>query len=105
FRAPLDAHRRRYGPRHPQGVGGRRRARGDPFRALAAISGNGSSAFDRRHAPDRLRGHPSAVEPSARTGGTPVLIARAPLRISLAGGGTDFESYYSKYGGVAVTAT
>src|SRR5207245_4014102 len=30
---------------------------------------------------------------------------RAPLRISLAGGGTDFESYYSKYGGVAVTAT
>jgi len=34
-----------------------------------------------------------------------VLIARAPLRISLAGGGTDLEAYYGKHGGVVVSAT
>ena len=28
-----------------------------------------------------------------------MIITRAPLRIPLGGGGTDFESYYSKYGG------
>jgi D-glycero-alpha-D-manno-heptose-7-phosphate kinase len=34
-----------------------------------------------------------------------VLIARAPLRVSLAGGGTDLEAYYSKYGGAVVSVT
>ena len=34
-----------------------------------------------------------------------MLIARAPLRISFAGGGTDLEAYYAKHGGVVVSAT
>ena len=33
-----------------------------------------------------------------------VLIARSPMRISFAGGGTDFESYYSQQGGLVVSA-
>ncbi|HEX2988994.1 MAG TPA: GHMP kinase [Chloroflexota bacterium] len=32
------------------------------------------------------------------------LIARAPMRISLAGGGTDLEDYYARYGGMVVSA-
>ena len=34
-----------------------------------------------------------------------MLIARAPVRISLAGGGTDLEAYYSRFGGAVVSAT
>lgn len=34
-----------------------------------------------------------------------MLIARAPLRISLAGGGTDLEAYYGKYGGAVVSVS
>jgi D-glycero-alpha-D-manno-heptose-7-phosphate kinase len=34
-----------------------------------------------------------------------MLIARAPLRISLAGGGTDLEAYYARFGGAVVSAT
>ena len=34
-----------------------------------------------------------------------MLIARAPVRISFGGGGTDLEAYYSRFGGVVVSAT
>ncbi len=34
-----------------------------------------------------------------------MLIARAPLRISFAGGGTDLEAYYGRHGGIVVSAT
>jgi len=39
------------------------------------------------------------------SGRGPVLIARAPLRLSLAGGGTDLEAYYAKYGGAVVSTS
>lgn len=32
-----------------------------------------------------------------------MLIARAPMRISFAGGGTDLEAYYAKYGGLVIS--
>lgn len=34
-----------------------------------------------------------------------MLIARAPVRISFAGGGTDLESYYGQFGGLVISAT
>ena len=34
-----------------------------------------------------------------------MIIARAPLRISFAGGGTDMEAYYERYGGAVVSTT
>lgn len=34
-----------------------------------------------------------------------MIITRTPLRISLGGGGTDLESYYSKYGGFILSAS
>jgi D-glycero-alpha-D-manno-heptose-7-phosphate kinase len=33
-----------------------------------------------------------------------MLIARAPVRVSFAGGGTDFESYYGQHGGLVISA-
>jgi D-glycero-alpha-D-manno-heptose-7-phosphate kinase len=33
-----------------------------------------------------------------------LIISRAPVRITLGGGGTDLESYYSKYGGFMISA-
>ncbi len=32
-----------------------------------------------------------------------MLIARAPMRISLGGGGTDLEAYYGTYGGLVIS--
>jgi D-glycero-alpha-D-manno-heptose-7-phosphate kinase len=49
-----------------------------------------------------------SAAPSAsghRAPGRAIVIARAPLRLSLAGAGTDLEAYYRKYGGAAVTLT
>ncbi len=34
-----------------------------------------------------------------------MLIARSPLRVSLAGGGTDLEAYYGEYGGAVLSTT
>lgn len=34
-----------------------------------------------------------------------MLIARAPMRISFGGGGTDLEAYYARYGGLVVSTT
>src|SRR5947207_9499611 len=34
-----------------------------------------------------------------------MLIARAPMRISLGGGGTDLEAYYGTYGGLVISTT
>ena len=34
-----------------------------------------------------------------------MLIARAPMRISLGGGGTDLEAYYARYGGLVISTT
>src|SRR5438132_10926885 len=33
-----------------------------------------------------------------------MLIARAPMRISFGGGGTDLEAYYAKYGGLVISS-
>ena len=33
-----------------------------------------------------------------------MVIARAPVRISFAGGGTDLEAYYAQHGGLVVSA-
>src|SRR5499427_3571995 len=32
-----------------------------------------------------------------------MLIARAPMRISLGGGGTDLEAYYARFGGLVIS--
>ena len=33
-----------------------------------------------------------------------MILSRAPLRITLGGGGTDLKSYYSQYGGFLIAA-
>ena len=34
-----------------------------------------------------------------------MIIARAPLRISFGGGGTDFAAYYARYGGLVISTS
>src|SRR4029077_1584178 len=66
-----------------------------------------------------LRGHPpqASARPGHRRrtscladyragvpGGTRMIISRAPLRISLGGGGTDLPSYYREHGGFVLSA-
>ena len=46
----------------------------------------------------------STIDAYAKLEGTRMILARAPLRISLGGGGTDLPSYYSSYGGFVVGA-
>src|SRR5439155_15405009 len=58
-----------------------------------------------RHAPSRTRGARGPI-PSRfhhRRRDTDMLLARAPMRISLAGGGTDLEAYYGPYGGLVIS--
>ncbi len=49
---------------------------------------------------------PIAIRPTTKTGGRGAIIrARAPLRISFAGGATDMPSYYMEHGGAVLVST
>lgn len=49
--------------------------------------------------------HLASNDPIGKAEGIVVLIARAPVRISFGGGGTDLAAYYERYGGMVVSAS
>ena len=50
------------------------------------------------------RGGHASGNPDSRKGST-LLIVRAPVRVSLAGGGTDLPAYYERHGGLVVSTS
>src|SRR5207244_11217483 len=48
-------------------------------------------------------GRPPIHSPIRRTSVMRIVVARAPGRVSLAGGGTDLPSYYERHGGAVVS--
>src|SRR3954447_22798979 len=44
------------------------------------------------------------LSPQSSVLSPPYLVARAPLRISFGGGGTDLAAYYERHGGLVVSA-
>src|ERR1043166_992484 len=102
----------------PRGAAVRLRARaagfrprpvpGDAARRMPPAGEPHHGARHRLRRPGAARGGArggSPGRPRTGDGGSAMLIARAPLRISFAGGGTDLKAYYAKHGGVVVSAT